>query len=168
MIDLFCSNNTHNYRYFSCSPVPILVLILALTSWVQADENVCNNIENGEFLQHAFDDTKYIMCWDGEPTEKTCFRGLFNPTTKECSRISKNSFECPTETFFADFPVDYECSKFIRCLNGKASTHFCGKDLLFDPIRKQCNHKEFVVCPCPAIDKPDNPLFVRDWTDCAK
>lgn len=137
--------------------------------WAQARANICYQRPEHDRMQVVSDVSKYIECVYGQPIEKSCENGkTFNATSRSCKRETIVGFECPSDSFFVDLPVDYECSQFIRCLNGKATQHTCDSDLLFDPILRQCNNKKSVICACPTIDIDENYLFVRDWSDCSK
>lgn len=145
----------------------LVVLLGSFTQLVFA--NICKKHQNHDRIQDYSDCTKYFECLDGEPKPHTCRKlEQFDPILRECTSKPIECFKCPSDTFFVDLPVDHECSQFIRCINGKPTHHICDTDLLFDPIRRQCNIRTEVVCPCPAIDIPGIPLFVRDWNNCGR
>lgn len=150
--------------------VYVFFFIFGLVScYSQSSTNICSIHQNNDHIQDFSDCTKYILCSNGEPTSYSCEDGTkFDSILRLCSYQPVKCFQCPSDTFFIDVPVDYACSQFVRCINGQARHYACDSGLLFDPIRRQCNSKNSVVCPCPAVDFEGFPLFVRDWSDCSR
>lgn len=135
----------------------------------QTTTNICTIHPNNDKIQDYSDCTKYILCAKAIPTLQDCEPGTqFHPRLLECTHQPVDCFKCPSDVFFIDVPVNYACSQFVRCINGIATHHTCESGLLFDPIRRQCNFRADVGCPCPAIDIRGFPLYVRDWIDCSK
>lgn len=154
------------YIYF---PVRYYVFIVCLFGWTNSSPNICDNHRKYDRIRDYSDCSKYFECIEGTPINRSCERGnKFDPNLRVCSPDQFECFECPADAFFVDLPVDYECAQFVRCIDGIATHHVCGSGLLFDPILKKCNKRKDVVCLCPDVDLPGHPLFVRDWTDCAK
>lgn len=147
-----------------------LVVIIGLTGcFAQTTPNICTKHQNLDRIQDVSDCTKYFECVDMQPVERKCEIGKqFDHQLRICTTEPVDCFQCPSEPFYVDLPVDHECAQFIRCIYGKPTHLICESELLFDPIRQQCNKKNQVICNCPSIDIPGIPYFVRDWNDCAK
>lgn len=147
----------------------ICILFGMALCYAQYNPNICNIHPDNDRIPDYSNCTNYMLCSKGEPISRHCEdEAQFDPILRMCSHQLVNCFQCPSDTFFVDLPVDYACSQYIRCINGIATHHSCESGLLFDPIRRQCNKKEEVVCPCPSVDIPGYPLFVRDWSNCGK
>lgn len=128
--------------------VLIVGLIDSFTHTVSA--NICNRHQNHDRIPDYTDCTKYFECLDGQHKHRACRKlEKFDTVLRKCSSEPVECFKCPSNPIWVDLPIDLECSQFIRCMNGKPTHHLCESDLLFDPIRRQCNNKKDVVCPCP-------------------
>lgn len=164
--------NTYLFQTLCFSDRIFLVYIcLVGVAIVQSSSptSICQHHLDNDRIQDYSNCSKYIECEYQGPTYHSCSDGQkFDPNLRVCTANPVSCFSCPADDIFVDYPVDYECSQFVRCINGVASHHSCFEGHLFDPIERQCKHRKSVECSCPRIDFRGFPFIVRDWTDFAK
>ncbi|CAO1397635.1 unnamed protein product [Diamesa tonsa] len=113
-----------------------------LPNWPNCDPEIV------EWFPHPFSCEKFILCFHGNPIEKTCAPSLhFSGEQGKC--ISSQLPCCPqtddamNPLFVAD---KNNCSKYYVCFSGKAIERSCGEGLFFDVTSNLCTFPENVTC----------------------
>lgn len=100
------------------------------------------------YLPHDKSCSKYILCYNGVPSELECPAGLFfHPTELNCvkediSQCTENP--CPevdSETPLY-FPSNRDCNIYYICLNGAPKEFSCYVNYVFDISINKCNVPE--------------------------
>lgn len=151
-----------------------MVFVAAVQTLTYAT-NICKGQQPGDKIRNFTDCTKYSTCTLNSagvlmPIESTCTGSQnFNWITGLCAyAYDVKCFTCPTDSYFIDMPVDYNCIQFVRCFAKHPIQHTCAPGLYFDPEHKTCNFERNVVCACPVHDIPARPLFIRDRFNCSR
>uniref|UniRef100_A0A182SLG7 Chitin-binding type-2 domain-containing protein n=1 Tax=Anopheles maculatus TaxID=74869 RepID=A0A182SLG7_9DIPT len=147
----------------------VLALFLVGCAKVQTQSTVCQGQIN-TFVPHETDCWRYYTCVNGQAFPQECPEPfIFVDARQMCDYGDRNAcVNCPA-TGIRNFPVSNSCTKFIQCIEGVQFERECPAGTMFDKAAEQCNVASAVQCVevnCPAVDDPQNPVFVADPSDC--
>lgn len=153
--------------------VAAVIIGCATDESVKNITNICTGYGLSDNVQDVTNCSQYFVCTqvgatdDIVPILENCGDQYFNPITSACDAPQNvECFSCPSEPYYIDLPVDYNCIQFVRCFAGVPEQRTCAAGLLFDPAHASCNFEKDVDCACPTHDNPLRPYFVRDRFDC--
>lgn len=165
----------------------VVVIVCCASNHVQATSHnqthqwprfLCNNRQDGFFVRDVTACNAFFHCnADGIPWRGYCDPPfLFDEPRQKCDfDCNVNCFECPSDPF-VELEINGACRQFVRCIQGRPEHLDCAEGLLFDPVLGTCNHAHLVECVddtkppggivCPAVDDPENRVFIRDPHHC--
>lgn len=139
--------------------------------------NRCLSAPPNTFINDNNSCQKYFLCHEnGTTVSGSCdLPYLFNYPKQSCDypeNVACPAMCPPVIPSYFNYAVVNSCSQFMRCVNGIATIMECTDQLLFDPIKHECNFASEVNCNvpdvvCPINSNPNNPTFVVDKQNCS-
>ncbi|KAH3884483.1 collagen alpha-1(XIV) chain-like [Dreissena polymorpha] len=125
----------------------------------------CKSFSMGRFIDGLPSVLAFLgssICSEMDPyvnaTEGNCFPQLYQ--SKEAEPVT-----CDRQSYL--FPDPENCAYYYHCLFRRPVQERCPIDMLFDPIAKSCNYKDYVSCYTDIKCHKQNGLFAHP-TDCSK
>lgn len=155
-----------------------IVLVASVHGQTVPPPSICQGRPGGFFVQDVMMCNGFFHCNPaGVATHGTCQNPWYfsQPLQRCLNQQDVQCFQCPAGQPFVDLPFEGSCNTFVRCIDNQQRHLQCGAGLQFDPTIGSCNHANLVNCyggtpapvQCPAVDDPNNRVFVRDATDCS-
>uniref|UniRef100_A0A182YIS6 Chitin-binding type-2 domain-containing protein n=1 Tax=Anopheles stephensi TaxID=30069 RepID=A0A182YIS6_ANOST len=146
-----------------------MALFLVGCAKVQTQTTVCQG-QPDSFVPHETDCWRYYTCVNQVAFPQECPEPfVFVSATQMCDYGDRNAcVSCPA-TGVANFPVTGSCTQFVQCIEGVQFSRECPTGTQFDQAKGQCNIASAVNCVelnCPAVDDPQNPVFIPDTSNC--
>lgn len=140
------------------------------TARAQEHRNVCIGHTTG-VIRDVGNCRQYFRCSNNNYDLLGCpYNELFNHLLQKCEytspALSKQCFSCPKNSTYINLPADFQPQQYVRCFRGIAEQRVCAAGLWFDPQTRTCNLRDRVVGSCPPLDRPGEPVFVRDLDNC--
>ncbi|XP_035787624.1 peritrophin-44-like [Anopheles albimanus] len=155
-------------RWFLCAIVFTLVQIVA------SQNNRCDNIPDGRFINDFTACDGFYTCFRGEAFPGTCPEGYyFNEEEQLCDfNWRVKCMLCPDDPNASPTlePIEGNCDFYTLCFQGIGTLRECAEGLLFDRVLGACTIADRVDCEaalCPSNVNPATPVLVPDPADCS-
>lgn len=168
----------------NCLIIAISILVLSYTvSGQQTPSEICGDTlyPVGVFYPDRQNGCgSYVVCYQDFAASQLCpFELAFNSVTSQCDEPEfidcedppRTNVECPSNGIFF-LPYPYQCSRYIRCVDGFQQVLDCPPDHVFDLQLNRCAsrfegrcRREALICPKNDVQ---NVLFIANSRDCQK